>query len=120
MFLDNCRVHHSKNVKEKWDEYQITPIWNVPYHFAYNDACEKYWAQLKSHFRPLLLKKMLENPHPKHPVLKESVLESIRDVKTDSIPKFIAHGLTALRHDANLVRQLKNIPLKPFDYYKKI
>lgn len=55
LFLDNCRVHHGKDVKPVWAELNITPVWNVPYRYQFNDACEKYWSQIKSTFRPLLL-----------------------------------------------------------------
>ena len=96
-----------------FEDLNITPIWNVPYHFRYNDACEKYWAQLKAHFRPLLLKKMLSKPHSKEPLLKDSVRETILNVSTSSIPKFVLEGLNALRQDANLVRNMRGIPLLP-------
>jgi hypothetical protein len=61
MFLDNCRVHYGKKVKEKWAELNIKLVWNVPYRYEFNEACEKFWAQLKASFRPLLLKKMIDN-----------------------------------------------------------
>ena len=113
LFLDNCRVHHGKLVK--YADYNITPIWNVAYHFVYNDACEKYWAQLKAHFRPLLLQKMLTRPHAKDPVLQKAVQETLHTVPTKSIPLFVAHGLRALRHDANLVRRQRGLQPVPYD-----
>ena len=55
LFLDNCKVHHAIACKEKMKQLNITPVWNVAYRFEYNEACEKWWAQLKTHFRPKLL-----------------------------------------------------------------
>ncbi len=60
LFLDNARHHHSKeHVKDLWAELNIEPVWNVPYSPQYNTAIERFWAQLKSAFRPLLLQKLL-------------------------------------------------------------
>ena len=55
MFLDNCRVHHAKELHEDWAKLDIKPIWNLPYSPQYNAAVELYWAQLKAKYRPLLL-----------------------------------------------------------------
>jgi hypothetical protein len=120
LFLDNCRVHHAKDLQSKYQELNIEPVWNVPYHFVYNSACELLWAQWKAHFRPLLLRKMLEQPHPKDPVLSDSVKETIRDCPTTSIPRFILHGLRGLRADSNIYRKIKGQKLKPTDDLEKI
>jgi hypothetical protein len=55
LFIDNCRVHHAKVVTPLWKELNIEPIWNLAYSPQYNAAVERYWAQLKAAFRPLLL-----------------------------------------------------------------
>ena len=31
LFLDNCRVHHAKDLRETWGQLDIKPIWNVAY-----------------------------------------------------------------------------------------
>ena len=104
LFLDNCSVHHSLVVKELWAELNIEPVWNVAYHFEYNAAVERYWAQLKAAFRPLLLSKMLKFPRPKDMPLRDAVRETLRMVPTTSIPAFIAAGLRQLRQDAAELR----------------
>ena len=100
MFIDNCRMHHANIVADKMKEHKIYPVWNVPYKFEYNDACEKYWAQLKAHFRPLLLQKMLLNLSGQDKPLKDAVVETIETVSRASIPKFIDRGLRQLEIDA--------------------
>ena len=42
LFLDNSGVHRS--CTEAMDELDIEPVWNVPYRFEFNAACERYWA----------------------------------------------------------------------------
>ena len=59
LFLDNAKFHCGPEVKKAMNELAIVPVWNVPYRFEFNEAIEKYWALLKSKFRPMLLKKML-------------------------------------------------------------
>ena len=54
-------------------ELNIEPVWNVPYRFEFNAACERYWAQLKQSWRPLLLSKMLEEHSNKDMLLAETV-----------------------------------------------
>ena len=103
LFLDNCRVHHGKLVKPIWAELNIVPVWNTPYRFQFNEACEKYWAQLKAYFRPLLLMKMLKSPTPKDKPLRDAVVESIRKVSRDSIPKFARRGLSYLETEADAI-----------------
>lgn len=29
------------------ERLNIEPVWNIPYKYEFNEACEKYWAQLK-------------------------------------------------------------------------
>ena len=58
LFLDNASFHKVFN-DEEVKKLNIEPIWNVPYHFQFNDAVEKYWSYLKSRYKPILLKKML-------------------------------------------------------------
>lgn len=61
IFLDNCTVHHGKQIYDKdigldhWKRLNLTPVWNVAYKPEYNAGVEMYWAQLKATFRPLLL-----------------------------------------------------------------
>ena len=45
LFLDNSGVH--KSCTDIMDTLKIEPVWNVPYKYEFNEACEKYWAQLK-------------------------------------------------------------------------
>lgn len=55
LFLDNAKFHCGPEVREVMNDLAIVPIWNVAYHFEFNEAVEKYWALLKGKFRPLLL-----------------------------------------------------------------
>ena len=47
LFLDNCKVHHAKDVQGDYEELDIKPIWNLPYSPQYNAAVELYWASSK-------------------------------------------------------------------------
>ena len=62
LFLDNASFHKVFN-EEEVKKLNIEPIFNVPYHFQFNDAVEKYWSYLKSRYKPILLKKMLYCKH---------------------------------------------------------
>ena len=88
----------------------VTPVWNLSYSPRYNAAVENYWAQLKSTFRPLLLKKMLAFPEPrsKDTPLKDALLESIMKTPLTSLPKYIKMGLDELERDALEVMKLKS------------
>ena len=74
-------------------ELNIVPVWNVAYMPEYNCGVERYWAELKAYFRPLLLSKMLKDPRAKDTPLKDAVRQTIRDVSTNSIPSYIESGL---------------------------
>ena len=104
LFLDNASVHRCS--RKKMAELDITPVWNVPYSPEYNAGVERYWAQLKAHFRPLLLSKMLKEPGPraKDTPLRDAVRQTIRDVPTTSIPAFIVRALESLSTDAAAIR----------------
>ena len=70
-------------------ELNIEPIMNVAYSFKYN-PCERYYAQIKMHFRNVLLDKMLQFPARKSTPLKDALRETFQmtDV-SKSIPRFI-------------------------------
>ena len=42
LFLDNSGVHRS--CEDEMIKLDIEPVWNVPYRYEFNEACEKYWA----------------------------------------------------------------------------
>jgi len=102
MFLDNSKVHHSLDVKPYWSELNITPCWNIAYRFEYNEAIEKFWSQVKTIFRPLLLNKMLAFPGPRKgsTPLRDAVFQSLTATPPTSIPKFVRRGLEQLAADA--------------------
>ena len=102
LFMDNSGVHHC--CKDAMVKLNITPVWNVAYSPEYNNAVEKYWAQLKTYFRPLLLSKMLKCPRAKDTPLRDAVRQTIRDVSVDSIPAFCQRGLETLRRDADSIK----------------
>ena len=109
LFLDNSSVHRC--CRKKMADIGITPVWNVPYKPEYNAGVERYWAQLKAHFRPLLLSKMLAVPGPriKDTPLKDAVKQTIRNVPPTSIPAFIARALENLRTDAAEIRYMRKM-----------
>ena len=42
LFLDNSGVHRC--CTEEMARLNIEPVWNVPYKYEFNEACEKFWA----------------------------------------------------------------------------
>ena len=108
LFLDNSSVHHSEPATKAYRELNIEPVWNVPYRPQYNDACEKYWAHLKSHFRPLLLKKMIDVPGRREQPMKQALLDVILTTSTKTIPKFVERGLNSLSKDAETFKEELN------------
>ena len=42
LFLDNSGVHRC--CTDAMVALNIEPVWNIPYRFEFNDACEKLWA----------------------------------------------------------------------------
>ena len=105
LFLDNARFHVGPEVKKEMSDLGIVPIWNVPYHFQYNEACEKYWALLKSKFRPLLLKKMLKTPRKHETPLADAVREVILKTDTSPVKDFIRRGLNFLMNESDDIRE---------------
>jgi putative transposase len=50
IFMDNCRVHHSRKVQAFMKEHGVLGIFNVPYGPEYNPI-ERVWAQVKIRFK---------------------------------------------------------------------
>ena len=101
LFMDGARYHTGGEVRTAMNELGIVPVLNVAYHFEYNEAVEKYWALLKSKFRPLLLQKMLKTPRNQETPLADAVREVILTTDTSPIPKYIRRGLNNLRYAAD-------------------
>ena len=99
LFLDNSGVHRCCTAEMA--RLNIEPVWNVAYKYEFNEACEKYWAQLKSSWRPLLLKRMLEEHSNKDMLLVETVRETIQTTSYESIPKFVDSGIRQLNEHAD-------------------
>ena len=107
LFMDNAVYHKNDKVKVKMKEHNIEPVFNVGYRFEYN-ACERLWSMYKTHFRKVLLRKMLDDPDPKSLPMKEALHETLCAKAADvnvSIPKFIKKALGMLRRDANEIRK---------------
>ena len=75
IFLDNCRVHHSKKVDEFLKENKIEVIYNVPYGSEYNPI-ERVWAQFKAKFKKKKIFLILEGKTPNY-------RKMIRGIKTN-------------------------------------
>ena len=75
LFLDNARYHRSIDVKDRMDDLNIEPIYNVAYSYTFNPV-ERLWAYWKHYFRAILLEKMLKCPDAKSSPLKDALLET--------------------------------------------
>ena len=90
----------------------IEPVWNIAYQCQFNDAVEKYWAQLKHKYRRILLHKMLQTPSALDTPLKDALREAFDSTPHDSIPKYIDRGLRLLREKANEIRKARNLRIE--------
>jgi transposase len=61
LFMDNAKFHKNEEVVKHMKKLNIEPVFNVAYRFEFNPI-ERLWAQYKSHFRKVLLRKMLDFP----------------------------------------------------------
>jgi transposase len=50
VFLDNCRVHHSKKEQKFAAENKVKMIFNAPYSPEFNPI-KRVWSQLKLQFK---------------------------------------------------------------------
>ena len=90
------------------ERLNIEVVWNVAYKYEFNEACEKYWAQLKQSWRPLLLKRMLEEHSNKDMLLAETVRETLLEASHESIPKYIDSGIRQLNEHADEYIEMLN------------
>ena len=81
LFLDNCRVHHSKMVKQYLEERGVTTIFNIPYSPQLNPI-EHVWGITKNNFRRQKLAALIQVGWVKYTDLASCAL---RDVPTDII-----------------------------------
>ena len=110
MFMDGAKYHVEKaNVGVVLVELGIVPVWNVAYHFDYNEAVEKFWAMAKNKFRKLLLQKMLKTPNKGETPLKDAVKEVMLTTDRAPIKEFIRRGLSFLRHDSDNIREARGL-----------
>ena len=73
--MDNAKFHKTKDVKDEMKQLNITPIMNVGYSYKYNPV-ERFWGQIKMHYRNVLLDKMLKDPGVKATPLKDALNET--------------------------------------------
>ena len=84
LFLDNCRVHHSKKVTKFLLENEINVIFNVAYAPEYNPI-EQVWAQLKAQFKKEKMGLILEGRSPNYEKIIRRILQAYPAEKISSI-----------------------------------
>ena len=72
LFMDNAKYHKNEEVIKQMKKLNIEPVFNVSYRFEFNPI-ERLWAQYKTYFRKVLLRKMLEYPEAKSSPLKDAL-----------------------------------------------
>lgn len=78
LFLDRAGYHRGtpgSTLRAKYVELNIIPVFNVAYKFV-NNPVERYWSVVKTHFRAILLQKMLACPAYKEFPMKEALQET--------------------------------------------
>ncbi len=73
VFVDNCRVHHSKKVAEFIKANQIELIFNVPYGPEFNPI-ERVWSKIKLAFKKTRMDAILEGKSPKFETILRKIL----------------------------------------------
>ena len=86
LFLDNCRVHHSKKTTQFLLENGIEVIFNVAYAPEYNPI-ERVWAQLKAQFKKEKMGLILEGRAPNYEKIIRRILQDFPAEKISSICK---------------------------------
>ena len=86
LFLDNCRVHHSKKTTQFLLENGIEVIFNVAYAPEYNPI-ERVWAQLKALFKKEKMGLILEGRAPNYEKIIRRILQDFPAEKISSICK---------------------------------
>lgn len=84
IFLDNCRVHHSKKVQAFLEDNKIEVIYNVPYGPEYNPI-ERVWAQLKAEFKKQKMQLILEGQAPNYEKMIRGIMTGYPKEKICSI-----------------------------------
>jgi transposase len=86
LFLDNCRVHHSKKITQFLLENRIEVIFNVAYAPQYNPI-ERVWAQIKYLFKKEKMTHILEGRYPNYEKMIRQIMDAYPAEKISSICK---------------------------------
>ena len=86
LFLDNCRVHHSKKVSQFLLENRIDVIYNVTYGPQYNPI-ERVWAQIKLLFKKQKMANILEGRASNYEKMIRETMDTYPGEKISSICK---------------------------------
>jgi hypothetical protein len=84
VFLDNCRVHHSKKATKFMQENGIVPIYNFPYSPEFNPI-ERVWAQIKARFKVARMGLVLDGHSPDYDKLVRQTMLDYPKEKIQSI-----------------------------------
>ena len=84
LFLDNCRVHHSKKVSQFLLENRIDVIYNVTYGPQYNPI-ERVWSQIKLLFKKEKMGHILEGRAPNYEKMIRQIMDTYPGEKISSI-----------------------------------
>ena len=86
LFLENCRVHHSKKVSQFLLENRIDVIYNVTYGPQYNPI-ERVWSQIKLLFKNEKMGHILEGRAPNYEKMIRQIMDAYPGEKISSICK---------------------------------
>ena len=86
LFLDNCRVHHSKKVSQFLLENRIDVIYNVTYGPQYNPI-ERVWSQIKLLFKKQKMANILEGRASNYEKMIRETMDTYPGEKISSICK---------------------------------
>ena len=84
LFLDNCRVHHSKKASKFLEDNKVETIFNVPYGPEYNPI-ERVWARFKAEFKKIKMAHIIEGQCPNYEKMIRKIMTSYPPEKISSI-----------------------------------
>ena len=92
LFMDNLKVHKTKEVLEACKRLRVRPIFNVPYSPDFN-GIETYFSMLKAEYKKLILEILIKGLRVE---TKRLILSSIERIENEKIKRSVQAGLRCI------------------------
>jgi transposase len=92
LFMDNLSVHHSKMSRKAYDELNIIPLFNSAHSPQFNPI-ESVFSMIKSTYRKLLLKNLIEKKKIRP---RQLISEETSTLDLEKIRNCIRHAISEI------------------------